>query len=125
MRVVRYKNYGCTFSGLDEESDWRNKFYWAFFELNNGRIICRQKTENWFNSKCEEDYSYTYTRMELKNGKVIDYEFGDANTDNQEQMSSEFFDWFESLPPYHHVKNNKHPSDDEISCIETFFSKRS
>lgn len=36
LAVVRYRNYGCTFSGDDEGEEHQNKFYWSFFELNNG-----------------------------------------------------------------------------------------
>ena len=72
LKVVRYKNYGCTFSGPDEESDWENKFYWSFYELNNGKTICLHLTENLFKGKLmEPDFSYFYTKCEMKNGKVF------------------------------------------------------
>ena len=30
LRVLRYKNYGCTMTGPDDsKSDWENKFYWS------------------------------------------------------------------------------------------------
>ncbi len=124
LKVVRYKNYGCTFTGPDEESDWENKFYWSFYELNNGKTICQHLTENLFNGKLvEPDFSYSYTKAELKNGKIVSYNFGSAKANDGNAMSEEFFDWFESLPPYHQVKNHTYPTSEEEKCIKFFFEK--
>ena len=38
-------------------------------------------------------------------------------------MSEEFFDWFESLPPYNEIKNPTRPSLVEEECIKVFFEK--
>ncbi len=124
LKVVRYKNYGCTFTGPDEESDWENKFYWSFYELNNGKTICLHLTENLFKRKLvEPDFSYSYTKDELKNGKIVSYNFGNAKANDGNAMSKEFFDWFESLPPYHQVKNPTYPTLEEEKCIKAFFEK--
>ena len=124
LKVVRYKNYGCTFTGPDEESDWENKFYWSFYELNNGKTICLRLTENLFKRKLvEPDFSYSYTKDELKNGKIVSYNFGNAKANDGNAMSKEFFDWFESLPPYHQVKNPTYPTLEEEKCIKAFFEK--
>ena len=125
LKVVRYKNYGCTMTGpADNESDWENKFYWSFYELNNGNIICLHYTENWEKNKfIDADYDYSYTKDELKNGEIVAYEFGSAKANDINAMSEEFYDWFESLPPYHQVKNHTHPSLEEEKCIKTFFEK--
>ena len=86
--------------------------------------LCLRLTENLFIGKLvEPDFSYSYTKAELKNGKIISYEFGDAKANDANAMSEEFFDWFESLPPYHQVKNNTHPSLSEKECVRSFFEK--
>ena len=46
LKVVRFKNYGCTFYSGEEHDDWEHKFYWSFYELNNGKIIVLNHTEN-------------------------------------------------------------------------------
>tara|TARA_B100000963_G_C22415807_1_gene575385 strand:- start:47 stop:490 length:444 start_codon:yes stop_codon:yes gene_type:complete len=122
--VVRFKNYGCTFTGPDEESDWENKFYWSFYELNNGKTICLHLTENLFKGKLvETEFSYFYTKDELKNGKILSYNFGNANANDGNAMSKEFFQWFDSLPPYHHVKKKNPPTKEEINCVTEFYKK--
>ena len=59
----------------------------------------------------------------LKNSEIITYEFGAAKSDDEYAMSKEFFDWFESLPPYHHIKNSTPITKDEIKCVEAFYNK--
>ena len=41
--------------------------------------------------------------------------------EDEEGMSKEFFEWFESQPPHHKIKNYKLPSDEEISCVKEFY----
>ena len=36
LKVIRYKNYGCTMTGGEDADDWKDMFYWSFYELNNG-----------------------------------------------------------------------------------------
>lgn len=59
----------------------------------------------------------------MKNGDIISYEFGDAKANDGDAMSKEFFDWFESKPPYHDLKNPTYPTEDEIKCVEEFYKK--
>ena len=35
LKVIRYKNYGCKMTSEDDE----HKFYFSFYELNNGKSI--------------------------------------------------------------------------------------
>ena len=125
LSVIRYKNYGCTFSGPDEESDWENKFYWSFYELNNGKTICLHLTENWLEGKLvKPDLSYSYTRQELNNGEIFNYEFGDAKAENKEKMSSEFFEWFEAKPSINDTKTPSEPVTlKEENCIKEFYDR--
>ena len=40
LNIIKYKHYGCTMVGGEEDdSKIKDKFYWSFFELNNGKII--------------------------------------------------------------------------------------
>ncbi len=126
LKVIKYKNYGCTMTGpADSESQWENKLYWSFYELNNRSIINLQHTENWKNNKLvDTDFDYSYTKYVIKNGETISYEFGDAKANDLESMSKEFFDWFESLPPYKEIKKPiLHPSIEEVKCVVEFYKK--
>ena len=109
----------------DNESDWENKFYWSFYELSNGNIINLHYTENWKKNKfVDADFDDSYTNYELKNGEIISYEFGDAKANDVDAMSKEFFDWFESLPPYNDVKTpTLHPSLEEEKCVKELYKK--
>lgn len=108
----------------DKEIDWENKFHWSFYELNNGNIIILHYTENWEKDKfIDDEYDYYYAKNELKNGEIISYEFGDAKANDLDAMSKEFFDWFESLPPYSDIKNPTRPSLEEEKCVVEFYKK--
>ena len=124
LRIIKYKNYGRTMTGGEDADDWKHMFYWSFYELSNGHIINLHYTENWEKNKFrEDDYDYSYTKDELKNGEIISYEFGDAKADDVDAMSKEFFDWFESLPPFSDIKNPTRPSLEEEKCVKEFYEK--
>ena len=126
LKVIKYKNYGCTMTGpADNESEWEIKFYWSFYELSNGNIINLQHIENWENNKfVDSEFDDSYTKYELKNGEIISYKFGDAKASDADAMSEEFFDWFESLPPYNDLKKPVfRPSIDEANCVIEFYKK--
>ena len=124
LKVIRYKNYGSTFSGPDEVSDWEYKFYWSFYKLNNGKTICLHLTENWLKGKLvDPEFSYSYLKDELKNGKIVSHNFGNAKASDLGAMSKEFFDWFEYKPPYDDIKNPKRPSLDEENCVKEFYDR--
>ena len=108
----------------NNKSDWENKFYWSFYELSNGNIINLHYTENWKENKfIDAEFSYYNTKDQLKNGEIISYEFGDAKANDIDAMSEEFFDWFESLPPYDEIENPTRPSLEEEICVKAFFEK--
>ena len=112
-------------TGGEDADDWKHMFYWSFYELSNGNIINLHYTENWEKDKfIDDDYDYYYTKDELKNGEIMSYEFGDAKANDVDAMSKEFFDWFESLPPYNDVKTPiLHPSLEEEKCVKEFYKK--
>ena len=109
--VVRYRNYGCTFSGDDEGEECQNKFYWSFFELNNGVVYVLHFIEFWKNKKqIDHDIEISYADSELLDGKIIKYDF-----------EQEFFDWFEALPPVKDLKELTYPNKEAVECIKAFF----
>ena len=124
LKVIRYKNYGCTFTGPDEDLDWENKFYYSFYELNNGKIICLHQTENWKRGKLIDiDISFFNTSKKLKTGQIFNYKFGKAKADNENEMSLEFFNWFESIPPVNEIKYNEILDKKEKNCVKGFYNK--
>ena len=124
FKVVKYKNYGCTMTGGDNADDVREKFYWSFYKLNNGRVIVLNYIENWENKKLiDSQFDFTYGSSKLKNGKIIKYEFGNASPDDVNAMSKEFYDYFESNPPIKDLKILEYPNKDEEKCITEFYKK--
>ena len=123
LKVIRYKNYGCTMEREEDETPYNNKFYWCFFELNNGEIIDLHFIENLKNGKVTSiDYDISNVKSELKNGEIRTYKFGNAEP-NTKEMSKEFFDWLDASPPVIDLKNNFAPYEDEIKCVKDFFDK--
>lgn len=115
LKVLRYKNYGCMIKG----PCGHDKFYFSFYELNNGRIVNLILNQN--NDIIQYDFSYT--KLKLKNGKIKDYKFGKAKAIYDNDMSKEFFDWFDSCPPAKDVINNVIPNKNEEKCVKNFFKK--
>lgn len=119
LKIIRYKNYGCTMTSEDD----KHKFYFSFYELNNGKIIelmlFQSDDEDISTAQCD----LYYTKFKLKNGKVIDYNFGNAKGNNENEMSKEFFDWFDSCPPVKDVINTVIPNKNEEKCVKNFFLK--
>ena len=123
LKVIRYKNYGCTLTGGGSSDNWEDKFYFSFYELNNGNII----ELNLFQSFKEDklilsQYDFSNTKYELKNGEVIEYKFGNAKP-NTKAISDEFFDWFDSIPLAKDIKEFSCPSENEEKCVKEFFNK--
>ena len=54
LKVIKYKNYGCTMTGGEDADDWKHMFYWSFYELNNEKVIVLNNTEYWENDKLIE-----------------------------------------------------------------------
>lgn len=117
LKVIRYKNYGCQ---MTSEND-KNKFYFSFYELNNGKIIelMLYQTDNEDISTAHLDFSYT--KFKLKNGEIRDYKFGYAVPEDIPEMSNEFFDWFDSCPPAKDVINNYITNNEEEKCVKDFY----
>ena len=124
LKVIKYKNYGCAFGAGEETDNWDHKFYWSFYQLNNGEIIGLDITEYWENDMLiDQEYVFSYTKSELLNGSTHSYKFGDAKSSDDNAMSKEFFKWFDSLPPYHQIKTSTIPTLEEQQCVMGFYKK--
>ena len=124
LKVIRYKNYGCTMTGGGDSESWEDKFYFSFYELNNGEIIELFLHENFQEGKLDfTDYNFSYTKQVLKSGEIINYKFGNAKANDGNGMSKEFFEWFESCPPANDLKENFTLYDAEEKCVKEFFLK--
>ena len=124
LKVIRYKNYGCTMTAGGDPEPWEDKFYSSFYELNNGEIIELFLHENFQEGKLDfTDYSFSYTKQELKSGEIRNYTFGNAKPNDGNGMSKEFFDWFESCPPANDLKEHFALYEDEEKCVKEFFLK--
>ena len=119
LKVIRYKNYGCQ---LESEDD-KDKFYFSFFELNNGEIIELLLFQVDNEGIIIDQYEFSYTKMKLKNGEIRNYKFGDAKANDEEGMSKEFYKWFDSSPPAVNVIDWFTLYDEEERCVKDFYLK--
>nr|AOE07717.1 hypothetical protein [uncultured bacterium] len=124
LKIVRYKNYGCVLESEESEDPYDNRFFWSFFELNNGKTIELQLVENLKNNKITGiSYEFYYAKQESKTGQIHEFKFGNSKP-NSREFSNEFFDWFNNLLPAKDLKDNrKCPSSDEEKYIKDFFDK--
>ena len=117
LKVIRYKNYGCQ---MTSEND-KNKFYFSFYELNNGKIIelMLYKSDN--DGVIIDQYEFSYTKTKLKSGEIRNYKFGNAKANDEEGMSKEFYKWFNSSPPAVDVIDWFATNDEEEKCVKGFY----
>ena len=111
LKVVRYKNYGLKDSNAGEIIEL--KFYYSFYELNNGNIIELQFDQYVGPMTKEEDgYSFFYTNVTLKNGEEITYTFG-----------QDFWEYRNTTPANLQIDNPQNPSKEEKECVRLFFDE--
>ena len=124
LKVIRYKNYGCTLTGGGSPDNWEDKFYFSFYELNNGNIIELDLFQSFKNDVLIlSQYDFSNTKVRLKSGKVREYKFGKAKADDNYAMADEFFKWFDSYPTHAEVIDWFAPYDEEEKCVKDFFDK--
>ena len=99
--------------------DGEDKFYFSFYELNNGKIISLQV----FQTSDTTQYFFNYTRTKLSSGEIRAYKFGNAKAISEKDMSIEFFEWFDNLPPMKDVIEHRTPEIDEEKCVNKFYLK--
>ena len=119
LKVNRYKNYGCTMTSKDDE----DKFYYSFYELNNGKIIELMLFQSYNEGEIIDQYEFSYTKMKLKSGEIRNYKFGNAKANDVEGMSKEFYKWFDSSPPSQDVIDWFALNDEEEKCVKDFYFK--
>lgn len=120
LKVIRYKNYGCTMTSEDDE----DKFYFSFYELNNGKIIELMFFQNFKDDNLNvTQYEFSYTKMKLKSGEIRRYKFGNAKAKDEYGMADEFFKWFDSSPPAVDVIDWFALYDEEEKCVKDFYLK--
>ena len=130
LKVIKYKNYGCMMESEELDNDpYDNRFFWAFFELNNKETVSLMLIENLKNKRITNiDYEFHYPKEELITGKIHEYKFGNAKP-NSREFSNEFFDWFDNLSPIKKLKENKKlhnfngggPTKEEQKCVKNFY----
>ena len=104
--------------------DDEDKFYFSFFELNNGEIIQLLLFQNFRDDKPNvTQYEFSYTKTKLKSGEIRDYKFGNAKANDEEKMSKEFYEWFDSSPPFADVIDLFALYDEEEKCVKDFYLK--
>ena len=120
LKVIRYKNYGCTMTSEDDE----DQFYFSFYELNNGEIIELMLFQNFKDDNLNvTQYEFSYTKMKLKSGEIRRYKFGNAKAKDEYGMADEFFKWFDSSPPALDVIDWFALYDEEEKCVKDFYLK--
>ena len=119
LKVIRYKNYGCQ---MTSEND-KNKFYFSFYELNNGKIIELMLYKSDSEDISTAQYDFFYTKLKLKNGEIRDYKFGYAVSEDINEMSKEFFDWFNFFPNRKDVIDSYTLYEGEEKCVKDFYLK--
>ena len=119
LKVIRYKNYGCQLTSEDD----KHKFYFSFFELNNGEIIELLLFQVDNEGVIIDEYEFSYTKMKLKSGDIRRYKFGNAKANDEYGMTEEFFKWFDSYPPGVDVIDSFALYDEEEKCVKDFYLK--
>ena len=122
LKVIRYKNYGCTLTGGGSPDNWEDKFYFSFYELNNGNIIELDLFQSFKDDELIlSQYDFSNTKVRLKSGKVREYKFGKAKADDNYAMADEFFKWFDSYPTHIEVKDYYIIEEIEEKCVKDFY----
>tara|TARA_B100001093_G_scaffold410111_1_gene399280 strand:+ start:165 stop:581 length:417 start_codon:yes stop_codon:yes gene_type:complete len=117
LKVIRYKNYGCQMTSEDN----KDKFYFSFYELSNGKIIELMLFQADNEGVIIDQYEFSYTKIKLKSGEIRNYKFGNSKASDVEGMSKEFFKWFDSSPPAVDVVNWLTLYDEEEKCVKDFY----
>ena len=102
--------------------DDSHKFYFSFYELNNGNIIELDLFQSFKDDELIlSQYDFSNTKVRLKSGKVREYKFGKAKADDNYAMADEFFKWFDSYPTHLEVKDYYIIEEIEEKCVKDFY----
>ena len=103
--------------------DDKDKFYFSFFELNNGEIIELLLFQVDNEGIIIDQYEFSYTKTNLKSGEIRNYKFGNAKANDEYGMAEEFYKWFDSYPPGVDVIDSFELYDEEEKCVKDFYLK--
>ena len=103
--------------------DDKDKFYFSFFELNNGEIIELLLFQTNNEAIIIDQYEFSYTKMKLKSGEIRNYKFGNAKANDEQGMSKEFYIWYDSYPLSLDVIDWFALCDKEEKCVKDFYLK--
>ena len=124
LQIIKYKNYGCTISIGNPTDLYYTKHYYSFYKLNNGKIIFLVNLALYEKNKLVDfNYTFDYTKEELKSGEFFNYNFGEAKGDNEKQMNKEFFDYFNAIPMEDELKKYCAITNTEEKCVKDFYLK--
>ena len=101
--------------------DDKHKFHFSFYELSNGEIIELMLFQADNEGVIIDQYEFSYTKMKLKSGEIINYKFGNAKANDEEGMSKEFYKWLDSSPTALDVIDWFAIYDDEEKCVKDFY----
>ena len=109
-------------TGGGSPDNWEDKFYFSFYELNNGNIIELDLFQSFKDDELIlSQYDFSNTKVRLKSGKVREYKFGKAKADDNYAMADEFFKWFDSYPTHIEVKDYYIIEEIEEKCVKDFY----
>ena len=103
--------------------DDEHKFYFSFYELNNGEIIELLLFQVDNEGIIIDQHEFSYTKTNLKSGEIRNYKFGNAKANDEYGMTEEFFKWFDSYPPAVDVIDWFALYDEEEKCVKDFYLK--
>jgi len=107
LKVIRYINYGWTDGSPDEDQESsltsEVRFYFSFYELNTGKIMCLNLIEYWKKNKFIDD------QFDYSSHSAGEYTFG-----------MDFREWWDSTFERTY-EDYVYPSDEEQSCVKACF----
>ena len=105
VQVVKYQNYGCMNWGPigDDDNSHKIKWYYCFFELNNGTVIYSQFEKYWNNGVVNDNLDFFLTK---------NYKFG-----------QDFWSWWETTFKKPDEKSRLLTSQERV-CVKEFFYKK-
>ena len=123
MKIIRYHDYGMALDSMpDENGIVSDNFYFSFFKLDNGNILCIHTYKS-FNNKTKTFEWNEFGSVDKDGNDILvgpysiyysqDYIFGE-----------DFFAWFDrSLNTKHNYDELKWPTQQEKDLVTNFYEK--
>ena len=124
MKIVRHHNYGMALESMPNEMGIvSDKFYFCFFEINNGKTICVHTYES-FNDKTK---TYEWNEFGSVDKDGNDVVVGPYNITYAEDYTfgEDFLSWHHrSLNTKHNYDELNWPSEDEQNLVIDFYENK-